>query len=303
MKFVLSNNKMAAKSEYVYKGYQIGIAGLLMNSFICITECISGIITNNTALLADAFHNLTDSIFAVVTLGSFLLANRPSNIKYPFGFGRVEYLGAFFLGISMLGMGIHFIIVSIERSLYPVPYYFNPLVFSLILLSAILKLFYSFFAYRCAKRFNSSIIRASYFDSLIDVVILSLLAASYIVSQIGSLQMEGVTGGIISIGILWSGYSVIKSAAASLIGKGPNPVLIKKIQTIIQKDARVKGYHHLLVHDYGIGKTLASVHLEVPAYFSLIQSHQISEHIEQAAERENIYLTIHIDPIETYFNP
>ena len=96
MNFVLSNNKMSAKSEYVYKGYQIGIVGLLMNSFICIAEFISRFITNNTALLADAFHNLTDSVFAVVTLGSFLLANRPSNIKYPFGFGRVEYLGAFF---------------------------------------------------------------------------------------------------------------------------------------------------------------------------------------------------------------
>lgn len=297
MNFILSNNKMSRKSEYVYKGYQLGTVGLLINGFICIAECISGFITNNTALLADAFHNLTDSIFAVVTLGAFLLANRPSSIKYPFGLGRVEYLGAFFLGIVMLGMGVHFIFVSVERSLYPVPYYFNPLVFGLILLSAILKLSYSFFAYRYAKRFNSSIMRASYFDSLIDMVILSLLAVSYIVSQIGNLQMDGMIGGIISIGILWSGYSVVKSAAASLIGMGPNPVLIKTIQTIIQKDVRVKGYHRLLVHDYGIGKTLASVHLEVSAYLSLIQSHRISENIEQAAARENIYLTIHIDPI------
>ena len=169
----------------------------------------------------------------------------------------------------MLGLGVHFIIVSVERSFYPVPHYFNPIVFSLVLLSAILKLSYSLFTYRYAKRFNSSIIRASYFDSLIDMVILSLLAASYIFSQIGSLQMDGVIGGIISIGILWSGYSVVKSAAASLIGKEPNPVLIKTIQTIIQKNARVKGYHRLLVPDYGIGKMVASVHLEIPAYLHL----------------------------------
>lgn len=298
MTFIISNSIRFVKSIYKHKEYMLGISGFLINGLICMVELISGLVTNNMALLADSFHNAMDSVFAIITLLSFYMIHKPSTIEYPFGFGRIEYLGAFFLGIIMIGMGLHFMLESIEKSVYPTDHYFNPFVFLYIGVSVLLKLLYGFLTYMYAKQRKFAIFHASCFDSLTDAVALSLIAISCLIPQIAGLQTEGAAGIIVSLGIVWSGYIVLKPAALTLIGQKPDSVVVNTIRTIIQKDDRIQGCHSLLVHDYGVGNTLASVHIEVPASFSLIQAHQMSKRIEQDAQQRNIYLTIHVDPIE-----
>ena len=118
MTFILSNHIGLPKAleDYSNKGLQIGLAGLLINGIIFALELISGLSANNAALLTDAFHNLTDSVFGAVTVLSFWIMNRPGTARYPFGFGRVEYLGSFFLGMLMIGTGAHFAAVSLVRA-------------------------------------------------------------------------------------------------------------------------------------------------------------------------------------------
>ena len=60
----------------------------------------------------------------------------------------------------------------------------------------------------------------------------------------------------------------------------------------------ITGIHDLIVHNYGPGRIMASIHAEIPSNIDIMEIH----HIIDTAEREiskklNIYLVIHMDPI------
>lgn len=299
MTFILSNHIGLPKAleDYSNKGLQIGLAGLLINGIIFALELISGLSANNAALLTDAFHNLTDSVFGAVTVLSFWIMNRPGTARYPFGFGRVEYLGSFFLGMLMIGTGAYFAAVSLGEILHPAAATPGLLTFTLILFSLLLKLAYGFLTCRYAKESGSSVLKAGWLDALIDAAALGAIAVSALLARTAQLQTDGWIGLVISGCLLWSGGSVWRPAVRALVGQEADPAVFETIQSIIQEDAQIKGYHDLVIHDYGVGKTLASVHVEIPAGVSLVRAHEIAACMEQHAQQESIYLTVHVDPV------
>ena len=62
----------------------------------------------------------------------------------------------------------------------------------------------------------------------------------------------------------------------------------------------VQGIHDLIVHDYGPGRVMISLHAEVPAHGDIMALHDEIDNIEQRLRRElGCAATIHMDPIVT----
>ena len=56
----------------------------------------------------------------------------------------------------------------------------------------------------------------------------------------------------------------------------------------------------MLVHNYGPGRSMASIHAEVPNDVNIEVSHEVIDKIERDARKYlGTYLLIHMDPIET----
>ncbi|WP_196593449.1 cation diffusion facilitator family transporter [Pectinatus sottacetonis] len=294
--FILFNNSSDSLKRKK-TGIYIGCIGILINFSIFLLEFYSGLTVNSTSLTADSFHNLVDSIFSIVTVFSFVIAGKPSDTAHPFGFGRTEYLCSFCLGILLLTIGIFFGYASIQKILTPSIVQFHISAFIAMIFSLILKLAYSILSRNYARKIISSALKATYWDAFTDVLTLSAALLSLIIMRFTGIHADGLLGTLISAVILYSGYSTIKQAADTLIGKTPDPIIADSILTAVKKGPNILGCHNLIIHDYGPGKIVASIHAEVPSDISFSSAHISIENIEQALRQKGIELTIHPDPV------
>ena len=58
------------------------------------------------------------------------------------------------------------------------------------------------------------------------------------------------------------------------------------------------GVHDLIVHDYGPGRVIASIHAEVPDDCDIVEIHEVIDELEHRINEElGIHIVIHMDPI------
>ena len=85
-----------------------------------------------------------------------------------------------------------------------------------------------------------------------------------------------------------------------MIGEAVDPEEYAKISEFVEGYDGIVGTHDLIVHNYGPGRSMASIHAEVPNDVDIEASHERIDRIERDA-RKNLgtLLVIHMDPVET----
>lgn len=277
-------------------GFFVGLTGILLNGLIFALELVAGLSTGSMALTADAFHNLVDALSGIVTVVSFWIAEKPATRRYPFGFGRVEYLSSLLMGIAILGTGLFFARSSFQKTLRPSPVQFDAFAFGFTLIAIALKLANSLLNKKYAEKVVSQTMAAASLDALSDTCVLAVAAFSLAFARLTGITVDGPCGLAVSGFILFSGYSVAKRAIESLIGKAPDPETAKKICAVVSHAEFVAGIHGLTIHDYGPERVIASVHAEIPSDVPLAKARQAVAEAERTMKKQGVELTVHMDP-------
>jgi divalent metal cation (Fe/Co/Zn/Cd) transporter len=125
--------------------------------------------------------------------------------------------------------------------------------------------------------------------------IVSVLLGPYV-----KFPIDGTLGVAISCFILFTGFKIAKGTIALLLGRSPSSEIVEEILSMIPIDKNILGTHDLAVHDYGPGKVLASIHVEVPDTVNIVEIHSTIDAIEERIEEKlRIHTVIHVDPICT----
>lgn len=281
-------------------GYLGGITGIIINFILFVTKLFVGIVSHSISVTADAFNNLSDVASSVITILGFKLASKPADEEHPFGHGRIEYLSGLVVSFMVMLVGIEFLKSSYDRIIHPAKVIFELIPFMFILLSIGAKIWLSRFNNYIGKTINSSALQASSLDALGDVFTSSTVAVSLLLSKFITYPIDGFIGILISLFILYSGYTLIKDTLNPLLGQAPDQELVKGITEGVTSYDYISGVHDLIVHNYGPGRIMASVHAEVPCDVSIIKIHEIIDRAEKEISKKlNIYLVIHMDPINT----
>lgn len=277
-----------------------GIIGIISNTILFIIKILVGIISNSISVTADAFNNLSDVVSSIITLVGFKLASKPADKEHPFGHGRIEYISALIVSFMVILVGFEFIKTSYNRIINPVQVNFKVIPFILIVLSIFTKVWLSKFNKYIGDSINSSALQASSFDALSDVITSSCVALSLILSKWISLPLDGYIGILVSLFIMHSGYTLIKETLNPLLGEAADPKLVKNIMEQTLSYPYINGAHDLIVHNYGPGRCLASIHAEVPDNISIVDIHEVIDRAEkEISQKLNLELVIHMDPVNT----
>ena len=111
--------------------------------------------------------------------------------------------------------------------------------------------------------------------------------------------MDGIVGLIVSVVVMIAGVNIAKDTLAPLIGEAIDPEIYDKITSFVESFDGIVGSHDLIVHNYGPGRSMASLHAEVANDVDIEVSHEIIDRIEREATKElGVFLVIHMDPIE-----
>lgn len=297
-KFIKDNSNV--NDDKVRNSYGLigGIVGILVNLILFITKLSVGLIVSSIAIMADAFNNLSDVASSLITILGFKLSNKPADREHPFGHGRIEYLSALIVAFMVMLVGLEFIKSSFERIINPSPITFELIPFILILVSIFLKLWLSRFNKFVGEKINSTALKASSVDSLADVFASTCIAVSFLASKFTSFPMDGYIGMIVALFIFYSGFNLVKDTINPLLGESPSPELVESIQKMVLSYDNILGTHDLIIHNYGPGKCMASIHAEIPSDISIVSIHEIIDKAEREISKAlKIYLVIHIDPI------
>ncbi|WP_238858792.1 cation diffusion facilitator family transporter [Clostridium sp. YIM B02569] len=297
-KFVKDNSNV--KDDTVRSSYGIlgGIIGILANVMLFVIKLSVGIVVSSIAIMADAFNNLSDAASSLITILGFKLSNKPADREHPFGHGRIEYLSALIVAFMVMLVGFQFIKSSFEKIIKPEPITFEMTSFILLIISIFFKIWLSKFNKFIGEKINSSALKAASTDALGDVFTTTCVAISFLASKFTSFPIDGYIGMFVALFIVYAGFNLVKDTINPLLGEAPDPELVESIERMVLSYDNILGSHDLIVHNYGPGKCMASIHAEIPGNINVVDIHEVIDKAEREISKAlKIYLVIHIDPI------
>ena len=290
---------LSADTRYAY-GRMAGFTGLFCNLLLFAIKLTAGLLSGSLAIVADAFNNLSDGGSVIVTLFGFKLAARPADQDHPFGHGRTEYLSALGVAVLIILAGFELATSAVDKILHPQAAEFSLLTMLILAASVSIKLWMSLFYRRIGTTIRSDALVASGVDSRNDVICTGLVLLTSLISWKTGWMIDGYVGLAVALFVLWSGISMIRETVSPLLGQRPDPQLVQDIEQTVLSHEGVIGVHDVMVHDYGPGRVIVSLHAEVPASQDILVSHDVVDCIEQELMQQyRIISCIHMDPVST----
>ena len=281
-------------------GTLAGCVGICLNVLLFIGKFVAGSIVGSIAVTADAFNNLSDAGSSLITLFGFRLAGKRPHSDHPFGHGRIEYVAGLIVSLLIILMGVTLARESLDKMLHPQDVTFSLLSAGILAASILVKLYMFSYNRALSKKLNSSTLKATATDSLSDAFATLAVLISLIISHLTRLRIDGYAGILVALMILWGGFGAARDTISPLLGTAPDPEFVKKIQSIVRSCPVVTGMHDLVIHDYGAGRRMISLHAEVPANGDILATHDAIDLVERRLHDElNCHAVIHMDPVET----
>ena len=274
--------------------------GIGLNILLFFGKWLAGTISGSIAIIADAFNNLSDAGSSIITLIGFRLSGQEPDPEHPFGHGRMEYISGLLVSVAILVMGFELIGSSIGKLRSPEPIESSALVFGILIASILVKLYMFFYNHSLSKKIESAAMKATSVDSLSDTVATTLVLIATLISKYTGLLLDGWFGILVGLFILYTGGSTLKETIDLLLGQPPKQEFIDEVKEIVLGHSMVHGVHDLIVHDYGPGRVMISLHAEVDVNGDIQDIHEQIDHIEhELQEKLHCSATIHMDPIVT----
>ncbi|MBQ9758039.1 MAG: cation transporter [Clostridia bacterium] len=276
-----------------------GFLGIVCNLLLFLLKIVVGMSMKSIAIISDAFNNLSDTGSSVVTIIGAKLSRKKPDKEHPFGHGRYEYISALIVSFIIILVGFELFKSSVNKVLNPAMINLSPWPLAILCISVPVKFWMYRYNRAMGKAVNSGVVLAAARDNLNDVVATSaVILASLIGNLINFAPLDGVVGTAVSLLIMYSGFGISMDTIGLLLGTTPDAGITEKIRGIISSAAGIVGVHDLIVHDYGPGRVLASVHAEVPDDCDIVEVHEKIDALEHRINDElGIHIVIHMDPI------
>lgn len=297
---IFIKNKENTSDPAVRQAYGMlcGAVGILFNILLFVGKFLAGTISNSIAITADAFNNLSDAGSSIITLLGFKIAGQKPDSDHPFGHGRVEYISGLLVAVVILLMAYELIRDSINKILHPEELNYSPLVLVILLASILVKCYMAYYNRKIGKQIDSAAMKATATDSLSDTLATTVVLITTLISHFTGVMIDGYCGILVGLFILFAGINAAKDTISPLLGQAPEPEFVQQIHDIVMSYDGVLGIHDLIVHNYGPGRVLISLHAEVPADGDILTLHDMIDLIEHKL-RDTLHCSavIHMDPV------
>lgn len=281
-------------------GMLCGVVGVALNILLFIGKFIAGTISHSIAITADAFNNLSDAGSSCVTLVGFRLAGTKPDSGHPFGHGRIEYISGLIVSGVILIMAFELIRDSVKKIINPQETAFSVISCVILAVSILVKLYMSYYNKAVGEKISSAAMKATALDSLSDVCATSAVLLTTFIDRFTGLHIDGFCGVLVGLFIFYAGIQAAKETLNPLLGQPPKQEFVEEITKIVMQEKLVRGIHDLVVHDYGPGRVMISLHAEVPADVNILKIHDVIDNIEEKLRKElGCEAVIHMDPVVT----
>lgn len=296
--FVKNSDNIADSGVRKSYGTFAGVFGIVLNLLLFAFKTLAGILTGAISVIADAFNNLSDAGSSIITLVGFKLAGKKGDKEHPFGHGRMEYIAGLVVSFIIILVGIELMKSSVEKIINPTGVELSMLSIVILVASIAVKMFMMYLNNSLGKKINSSTLLAVAKDSFNDAIATSAVILGLVIGAIFNINIDGILGIIVALFIIYSGIGAVKETLSPLLGEAPNPEFVKELKNTVFAHEEILGMHDLVIHDYGMGRSMISFHAEVDSKQDILIIHDVIDIIEmEVCSKFNCECVIHMDPI------
>ncbi len=258
---------------------QTSLVGIIANIFLVVGKAIIGLLAHSVAIITDAINNLSDSLSSAITIIGTKLAGRKPDKKHPYGHGRVEYLVSLIIGVIVLVAGVMAIYESIKALIEKPVVKYSTLSLIIIGSAVIVKILVGLYFVKVGKGVNSEPLKASGKDALFDAALSVATLVGIATSLIWKVNIEGYIGILIGLFILRTSIEILRDGVSLIIGERASEEEIESIKKIVTSFPEVKGAYDLIINNYGTGRIIASIHVELDDNLTTVQIHHLTRNI------------------------
>ncbi len=296
--FVKNSDDLKDPAVRIRIGYLGSITGIVLNVLLFAGKFIAGLISGAISVTADAFNNLSDAGSSIMSLVGFRMAAQPADEEHPFGHGRMEYVSGLVISFLIMLMGFELAKSSVEKMIHPEDMTFSWLTLIILIVSVLVKLWMGLFNHKLGKMINSASMKATAVDSISDCISTSAVIAALLVLYFFDVNIDSYIGLAVALFILYSGINTFKESLTPLLGTKPDKEFVAEITQKVESYEGIVGTHDMIVHDYGVGNLIISMHAEVPMEMNFNDAHELIDKIEDDLKIQyKCLVTIHMDPV------
>ena len=299
---ILVNDYNNIRDEKVRRGYGIvcGWVSIMLNIVLCCIKVFAGILSGSIAITTDAVNNLSDAGSSLVNIIGFKLSGKKPDPEHPFGHGRFEYVAGMIISILIIVCGVELGKTSVARIIEPLEIYTSKTVFIVLIVGIAVKMYMFLYDRKYGEKTDSPILKAAAVDSFTDVIATTAVLISVVIYEFTGKTVDGWCGLIVAVIIIYSGVSSVKDTIDPLLGSKPDPKYVGLIEKYVLAQRGVMGMHDLIIHNYGPGRSMISLHVEVSDQSDIVEAHDLIDNIERKLKEVlNCECIIHMDPIST----
>lgn len=297
-RFIPNFEQISDKKVRESYGVFSGVLGMICNLFLFAVKLSIGVLIHSIAVISDAFNNLSDMASSLITVVGVKLSNRHADKEHPFGHGRIEYISALIVSFFIMLVGVELFKGAFEKILHPQKPEMSVVLLLFLSLSVLVKVWMFSYNRYIGKQIHSAVLLATAKDSLNDVIATVAVIFSTFLGSFTAFPVDGAVGLIVSVLVLWTGFGIARDTIGVLLGGPPDPETVRELKEIILSQEGIVGIHDLIIHDYGPGRVMASVHAEVPSDADIVKIHEVIDQTEREIYSEtDVRIVIHMDPI------
>lgn len=285
----------AVRKRYGYLG---AFTGIVLNVLLFLGKLIAGILSGGISVIADAFNNLSDAGSSIMTFVGFKMAGMPADSEHPYGHGRMEYVSGIIISFIIMMMGFELGKSSVEKIFSLEKSEFSILAVSVLGASLLVKLWMALFNTKLGRKIDSATMKAAAADSLSDCISTSVVIICMFIQLFSGFELDAYAGIVVALFILYTGFNTFKESLTPLLGTKPKKELVEEIENTVMSYDGIVGVHDLMVHDYGVGRMVISLHAEISSKTDIMLAHELIDLIEDdLREKYRCSVTIHMDPV------
>lgn len=290
-------------------GVTVVTLSIVLNIILLVLKGIVGVMTNSAALQADAVNSAGDTISSLAILFGIKFAMRPQDEDYHYGYGKMEALVSFIVGLIILASTAYLwitIISTIKSSSY-----FQPSFWALMtaVVAILVKILLYIRTMRVGKQINSIAVQTNAKDHRNDIIATAgtviAIGLSLIGSKLGIIifkYAEIIAAAITSIFILKAGLEIVTSSTKMLMDAAPDDNTLEKLEKTVAKCEGVLDLDWLKCRTIGRG-LLVEVAVEVDPDLSIKEGHAIDDNIIKTIHNEFkdvLEVQVQINPDEDF---
>ncbi|WP_224268201.1 cation diffusion facilitator family transporter [Haloprofundus salinisoli] len=279
---------------------RVGMVVLAANLALATAKAAVWYTTGSLAVGSEAVNSLSDAVYSFVVLAGLYITTQPPDLDHPHGHERIEPFVSLFVAVGIFAAGAA-VLWQAVRSVLTGSYGETVGLAAVGVLAASAVAKYALYRYcrRVGERENSPALVAAALDNRNDILTAGAALVGVLGTRLGAPILDPVAAAVVSLGIGYTGYEIVRDNVNYLVGRAPPEDLRSEIIRRALSHPDVRGAHDVVAHYVG-PEIDVSLHIEVEGDMTVREAHDIETDIvvsiREISEVDDVF--VHVDPKE-----